>query len=39
VQNCELFGPAYPTVLVVPMTGDPALAMADLPAVLQDPKK
>ena len=23
VQDCELFDPAYPTVLVVPMTGDP----------------
>ena len=39
VQNCELFDPAYLTVLVVPMTGDPALVMAALPAVLQVPKK
>ena len=35
VQDCELFDPAYPTVLVVPMTGDPSLAMADLTVVLQ----
>jgi len=35
VQDWELFAPAYPTVLVVPMTGDPALAMADLTVVLQ----
>jgi len=35
VQDCELFDPAYPTVLVVPMTGDRALAMADLTVVLQ----
>jgi mRNA interferase MazF len=35
VQDCELVDPAYPTVLVVPMTGDPALAMADLTVVLQ----
>ena len=27
-QVCELFESAYPTVLVVPMTGDPSLAMA-----------
>ena len=27
VQDTELFDPAYPTVLVVPMTGDPALAI------------
>lgn len=30
VQDTELFDPAYPTVLVVPMTGDPALAIPDL---------
>lgn len=35
VQDCELFDPAYPTVLVVPMTGDLALAIADLTVVLQ----
>ena len=35
VQDCELFDPAYPTVLVVPMTGDPSLAIADLTVVLQ----
>ena len=35
VQDTELFDPYYPTVLVVPMTGDPALAMADLTVVLQ----
>ncbi len=29
VQDCELFDPAYPTVLVVPMTGDLALAIAE----------
>lgn len=35
MQDCELFDPAYPTVLVVPMTGDPSLAIADLTVVLQ----
>lgn len=30
VQDTELFDPAYPMVLVVPMTGDPALAIPDL---------
>lgn len=35
VQDTELFDPAYPTVLVVPMTGDPALAIPDLTGVLQ----
>jgi mRNA interferase MazF len=35
VQDSELFDPAYPTVLVVPMTGDPALAIPDLTLVLQ----
>ncbi len=35
VQDTELFDPAYPTVLVVPMTGDHALAIPDLTVVLQ----
>lgn len=35
VQDTELFDPAYPTVLVVPMTGDPALAIPELTVVLQ----
>ena len=35
VQDTELFDPAYPTVLVVPMTGDPALAIPDLTVALQ----
>jgi mRNA interferase MazF len=35
VQDTELFDPAYPTVLVVPMTGDPALAIADLTVMLK----
>ena len=35
VQDTELFDPAYPTVLVVPMTGDSALAIPDLTVVLQ----
>ena len=35
VQDTELFDPAYPMVLVVPMTGDPALAIPDLTVVLQ----
>jgi hypothetical protein len=30
VQDTELFDPAYPTVLVVPMTGDPAPSEPDL---------
>ena len=30
VQDTELFDPAYPTVLVVPMTGDPAPTEPDL---------
>ena len=35
VQDTELFHPAYPTLLVVPMTGDPGLAIPDLTVVLQ----
>ena len=35
VQDTDLFDPAYPTVLVVPMTGDSALAIPDLTVVLQ----
>ncbi|MCP9808580.1 type II toxin-antitoxin system PemK/MazF family toxin [Cyanobium sp. HWJ4-Hawea] len=35
VQDTELFDPSYPTVLVVPMTGDRELVMADLTVVLQ----
>jgi mRNA-degrading endonuclease toxin of MazEF toxin-antitoxin module len=35
VQDTELFDPSYPTVLVVPMTGHPKLAMPDLTIVLQ----
>jgi hypothetical protein len=35
VKDTELFDPAYPTVLVVPMTGDPGLAIPDLTVVLQ----
>ena len=35
VQDTELFHRTYPTVLVVPMTSDPALAIADLTVVLQ----
>ncbi|MCP9841818.1 type II toxin-antitoxin system PemK/MazF family toxin [Synechococcus sp. J7-Johnson] len=35
VQDSELFDPAYPTVLVVPMTGDPDLAIPDLTVLLQ----
>ena len=34
VQDTELFDPSYPTVLVVPMTGDSALAIPDLTVVL-----
>ena len=33
VQDTELFHPSYPTVLVVPMTSDPALAIPDLSVV------
>lgn len=35
VQDTDLFDPAYPTVLVVPMTGDPELSIPDLTVVLQ----
>jgi len=35
VQDTELFDPTYPTVLVVPMTGDRSLAIADLTVVLE----
>lgn len=35
VQDTELFDPSYPTVLVVPMTSDRELVMADLTVVLQ----
>ena len=35
VQDTELFDPAYPTVLVLPMTGDRALAIPDLTVVLK----
>ncbi len=35
VQDTDLFDPSYPTVLVVPMTGDRELAIADLTVVLQ----
>ncbi len=35
VQDSELFDPAYPAALVVPMTGDPALVGPDLTVVLQ----
>ncbi len=35
VQDCDLFDPSYPTVLVVPMTGDPGLAIPELTVVLQ----
>ena len=35
VQDTDLFDPSYPTVLVVPMTGDRDLAIADLTVVLQ----
>ena len=34
VQDTDLFHPSYPTVLVVPMTSDPALAIPDLSVVL-----
>ena len=35
VQDTGLFDPSYPTVLVVPMTGDAELAIPDLTVVLQ----
>lgn len=35
VQDTELLDPSYPTVLVVPMTSDRDLVMADLTVVLQ----
>lgn len=35
VQDTDLFDTAYPTVLVVPMSGDSALAIPDLSVVLQ----
>lgn len=35
VQDTELLDPTYPTVLVVPMTGNPALVIPDLTVVLQ----
>jgi len=35
VQDTELFDLTYPTVLVVPMTGNPALVIPDLTVVLQ----
>ena len=35
VQDTDLFDPSYPTVLVVPMTGDPGLAIAELTVELQ----
>ena len=35
VQDTELFAPTYPGVLVVPMTGDRSLAIADLTVVLE----
>lgn len=35
VQDCALFDLVYPTVLVVPMTSDPELAIPDLTVVLQ----
>ena len=35
MQDTGLFDPSYPTVLVVPMTGDAALAIPDLTVVLQ----
>ena len=35
VQDTGLFDSSYPTVLVVPMTGDPGLAIADLTVELQ----
>ena len=35
VQDTGLFDPSFPTVLVVPMTGDPELAIPDLTVVLE----
>jgi mRNA interferase MazF len=35
IQDSDLFHPSYPTVLLVPMTGDPELAIPDLTVVLQ----
>ena len=35
VQHTDLLDPTYPTVLVVPMTGNPALVIPDLTVVLQ----
>ena len=35
VQDTDLLDPTYPTVLVVPMTGNPALVIPDLTVVLQ----
>ena len=35
VQDTELLDPSYPTILVVPMTSDRDLVMADLTVVLQ----
>ena len=35
VQDTELLDPSFPTVLVVPMTSDRDLVMADLTVVLQ----
>ena len=35
VQDTDRFDPSYPTVLVVPMTGDPELAIPELTVVLQ----
>jgi mRNA-degrading endonuclease toxin of MazEF toxin-antitoxin module len=35
VQDCALFDVVYPTVLVVPMTSTPELAIPDLTVVLQ----
>ena len=35
VQDCALFNVVYPTVLVVPMTSTPELAIPDLTVVLQ----
>jgi mRNA-degrading endonuclease toxin of MazEF toxin-antitoxin module len=35
VQDTGLFDPSFPTVLVVPMTGDPELALPDLTVVLE----
>ena len=35
VQDTGLFDPSFPTVLVVPMTGDQGLSIPDLTVVLQ----